>query len=165
VTERSLVEKGYVGETYVIAKLIRDFNMVSARVPQQFFSYDLITSNNKRLEVKTAVIIKSARKHEKYGTYYSDTWEFRRNPRQLHENASDFIVCVCFKSEDFSEEPRCFIIPSMVLREHSEVFKINANIKGGEKLKFWEYKSRWDLIVNDNSPTLLKTENSDRLPE
>lgn len=145
--ERNLVEKGYVGETYVIAKLIRDFNIASVRVPQQFFSYDLITSNNKRLEVKTAVIIKSARKHEKYGTYYSDTWEFRRNSRQLHENASNFVVCVCFKSEDFSEEPRCFIIPSDKLRGHSEVFKINANLKNDEKLKFWEYKDRWDLIV------------------
>ena len=54
----------------------------------------------------------------------SDGWEFRRNRRQLHGDASHFVVCVCFKSNDFKEEPRCFIIPSRALQEHSEVFKI-----------------------------------------
>jgi hypothetical protein len=146
MTERNLVERGYVGETYVIAKLIRDFNIASVKVPQQYFSYDLITNNNKRLEVKMAVRTKSIKKNPKRISI-SDIWEFRRNPRQLHENASDFVVCVCFKPEDFSEEPRCFIIPSDKLRGHSEVFKINANPKNGEKLKFREYENRWDLIL------------------
>jgi hypothetical protein len=146
MTERNLPEKGYIGETYVIAKLIRDFNIASVKVPQQYFSYDLITNNNKRLEVKMAVRTKSIKKNPKRISI-SDIWEFRRNPRQLHENTSNFVVCVCFKSEDFSEEPSCFIIPSDKLRGHSEVFKISANLKNDEKLKFWEYKDRWDLIV------------------
>ena len=144
--KRSFVEKGYVGETYAIAKLIRDFNIVSVRVPQQFFSYDLITSNNKRLEVKTAILRKFERKHPKE-TYYSDGWEFRRGRRQLHAEASHFVVCVCFKSPDFSEEPRCFIIPSNMLREHSEVFKISANPKRKGEHKFWEYENKWESIV------------------
>jgi hypothetical protein len=145
--ERSCVEKGYVGETYVIAKLIRKYNIVSVRVPQQFFSYDLITSNNKRLEVKTAILRRFERKHPKE-TYYSDGWEFRRNRRQLHGEASHFVVCVCFRSDDFSEEPRCFIVPSKVLQEHSKVFKISANPKRKGEYKFWNYENNWDAIAN-----------------
>jgi len=144
---RSPVELGYVGESYVITKLIRDFNIVSVKVPQQFFSYDLVTNNNKRLEVKTAILRKFERKHAKK-TYYSEGWEFRRNPKQLRAETSNFVACVCFKSEDVSETPRCFIIPSEELRRHSEVFKITANPKRGER-KFWEYEDKWDLIANE----------------
>ena len=145
VLERRFVEKGYVGETYVMAKLMRDFNVASVKVPQQFFSFDLITSNNKRLEVKTALLRKFERKHPKE-TYYSEGWEFRRNPKQLREDSSNFVVCVCFKSKDMSDKPLCFIIPSKELRGRSEVFKISANPKRRKK-KFWEYKDRWDLIA------------------
>jgi hypothetical protein len=160
--ERSFVEKGYVGETYAIAKLIRRFNIVSVRVPQQFFSYDLITSNNKRLEVKTAILRRFERKHPKE-TYYSDGWEFRRNRRQLHGEASHFVVCICFKSEDFSEEPRCFIIPSEKLREHSEVFKISANPKRKGEYKFWNYEDKWDAIVKDNASRSSDIKNAEKL--
>ena len=145
ILERSLVEKGYVGETYVMAKLMRDFNIASVKLPQQFFSFDLITSNNKRLEVKTALLTESMRKHPKK-TYYSDVWLFRRNPRQLREASSHFVVCICFQSKNFSDKPRCFIIPSDKLRGRSEVFKITANPKRGEK-KFWEYEDKWDSIA------------------
>ena len=138
------MEKGYVGETHVMAKLSQDFNIVSVKVPQQFFSYDLITSNNKRLEVKTAIIRKFERKHSKK-IYYSDGWEFRRNPKQTHEKSSDFVVCVCFKSKDMSDKPQCFIIPSGKLRGR-EVFKITVNPKRGKK-KFWEYEDKWDSIA------------------
>jgi hypothetical protein len=149
VVERNLVEKGYVGETYVVAKLIRDFNIVSVKVPQKFFSYDLITSNNKRLEVKTAILRDFPRTHPSR-TYHSLGWEFQRNPPQLQENASDYVVCICFKSENFSkEEPRCFIIPSSELRKHSNVFKILAHPTRGKR-KFWNYENRWDLIVKDS---------------
>lgn len=146
MVERSPVEKGYVGETYVTAKLSRDFNIISVKLPQQFFSYDLITSNNKRLEIKTALVTKSVRKHPKK-TYYSDAWLFRRNPKQLHEESSDFVVCVCFQSKDFSDKPRCFIIPSTQLRGRSEVFKISPNPKRGKNHKFWEYEDKWDSIT------------------
>jgi len=159
--ERSFVEKGYVGETYAIAKLIRDFNIVSVRVPQQFFSYDLITSNNKRLEVKTAILRRFERKHPKK-TYYSDGWEFRRNRRQLHEDASHFVVCICFKSDDFSEEPRYFVIPSEKLREHSEVFKISANPKRKGEYKFWEYEDKWDSIAKDNTSGSSDIKNAEK---
>lgn len=144
--ERSTVDKGYVGETYAIMKLIRDFNIVAVKVPQQFFSYDLITNSNKRLEVKTAIRRNFPRTHAKYGTYDSYGWEFQRNLPQLRVNASDYVVCVCFKSENFSEEPRCFIIPTSDLREHSNVFKILANPTRG-KHKFWEYENKWESIV------------------
>jgi hypothetical protein len=147
MVERNLVEKGYVGETYVVAKLIRDFNIVSVKVPQKFFSYDLITSNNKRLEVKTAILRNFPRTHAKYGTYNSYGWEFQRNPPQLRVDASDYVVCICFKSENFSEEPRCFIIPSSELREHSNVFKILANPTRGKR-KFWEYENKWESIAD-----------------
>jgi len=143
--ERSDTEKGYVGETYVMAKLSRDFNIVSARVPQQFFSYDLITSNNKRLEVKTAIARDFERKHPKK-TYYSKGWEFRRPKKQLHRDSSQFVVCVCFKSKDMSDKPKCFVIPSEKLLGR-KVFKITVNPKRGIK-KFWEYEEKWDSIVN-----------------
>lgn len=143
MVERSLVEKGYVGETYVTAKLSRDFNIISVKLPQQFFSYDLITSNNKRLEIKTAIARDFERKHPKK-TYYSEGWEFRRNPKQQHEGSSDYVVCVCFKSQDMSDKPKCFIIPSEKLHGR-EVFKITVNPKRGIK-KFWEYENKWEYI-------------------
>ena len=151
--ERNFMEKGYVGETYVIAKLMRDFNIASVKVPQQFFSFDLITSNSKRLEVKTALLRKFERKFEKYPTSYSDAWEFRRNPKQKREGSSDFVVCMGFQSKDFSDKPRCFIIPSEALNEVSEVIKITANPKKRMKKppKYWEYEDKWDLIVSVGS--------------
>ena len=145
--KRTDTEKGYVGETFVMAKLMRDFNIASVKLPQQFFSFDLITSNNKRLEVKTAMLRKFERKHPKK-TYYSEGWEFRRNPQQLREDSSNFVVCVCFRSKDFSDEPRCFIIPSKELRGLSEVIKISANPRRRKgKPKHWEYEDKWDSIV------------------
>jgi len=163
VTERRTVEKGYVGENYVIAKLIRDFNIVSVKVPQQFFAYDLITNNNKRLEVKTGKIIKSPKRHEKYGTYYSDTWEFRRSPRQVREDTSHFVVCVCFKSENFSEEPRCFIVPTKVLQGRSNNFKISAGSRRKGKYKFWEYENNWGAITKDNASGSSDIKNAEKL--
>jgi hypothetical protein len=145
VHERSPTEKGYVGETFVMAKLSSDLNIISVKVPQEFFSYDLITSNNKRLEIKTAILRKSERKHPKK-TYYSDGWEFGRNPKQLREDSSDFVVCICFSSNDFSHKPRCFIIPSKEVQGRS-VFKISANPQKRRKPKFWEYEDEWNLIL------------------
>lgn len=151
--ERNFMQKGYVGETYVMAKLMMDSNIASVKVPQQFFSFDLITSNNRRLEVKTALLRKFERKFEKYATSYSDAWEFRRNPKQHREGSSDFVVCLGFQSKDFSDEPRCFIIPTKELRGLSEVIKITAKPKKRMKKKprYWEYEDRWDLIAEDKS--------------
>jgi hypothetical protein len=143
--ERNDLEKGYVGETYVMAKLSRTLNIISAIVPQDFFSYDLITSNDKRIEVKTAILRKSERKHPKK-TYYSDGWEFRRSPKQQREESCDFVACVCFSSKDFSDNPRCFIIPWKELHGRS-VFKISANPQKRKNPKFWEYEDKWELIV------------------
>jgi hypothetical protein len=145
--KRSDLEKGYVGETYVMAKLMKDFNIASTKVPQEYFSFDLITNNNKRIEVKTALIRKFERKHEKYPTYYYYGWEFRRNPKQHREGSSDFIICLGFKSSDYSDEPRCFIIPTKELRGLSEVIKISAKPKRKGKPKHWNYENRWDLIA------------------
>ena len=142
--ERNDLEKGYVGETYVMAKLSRTLNIISAIVPQDFFSYDLITSNDKRIEVKTAILRKSERKHPKK-TYYSDGWEFRRSPKQRREESCDFVACVCFSSKDFSDNPRCFIIPWKELHGRS-VFKISANPQKRKKPKFWEYENKWNMI-------------------
>jgi len=149
--KRSFLEKGYVGETYVMAKLMRDFNIASVKVPQQYFSYDLITSNNKRLEVKTAIARDFERKHPKK-TYHSEGWEFGRNPNQLHENSSNFVICICFKSQDMSDEPKCFIIPSNKLHGR-KVFKITVDPKRGER-KFWEYENKWELIERNGEQTL-----------
>ena len=143
--ERSTSQKGYVGETYVMFKLMRDFNIASVKVPQQFFSFDLITSNNKRLEIKTAIARDFERKHPKK-TYYYKAWEFRRSPKQQLEDSSDYMVCIGFQSQDMSHEPECFIIPSEQLRGR-KVVKITINPKRGLK-KLLAYKDRWDLIVN-----------------
>ena len=145
--ERSFGEKGYVGETYVMAKLMKDFNIASVKVPQKYFSYDLITSNDKRLEVKTGLMRKSERKHENYPTYYSDTWEFRRSPKQHSEGSSDFVVCLGFQSKDFSDEPRCFIIPTKELRGLSAVIKISAKSNKKRKPKYWEHEDKWEYII------------------
>lgn len=153
VLEGNFMEKGYVGETYVIAKLMQDFNIASVKVPQRFFSYDLITSNNKRLEVKTALIRKFERKFEKYPTSYSDAWEFRRNPKQIREGSSHFVVCLGFQSKDYSDKPRCFIVPSEALHGLSEVIKITANPKKRMKKKprYWEYEDKCDLITKEGN--------------
>ena len=147
VFEMNFIEKGYVGETYVIAKLMRDFNIASVKVPQDFFSYDLITNNNKRLEVKTGLLRKSDRKHVKYPTYYSHGWEFRRRKKQHRKGSSDFVVCMGFQSKDYFNEPRCFIIPNNELQWLLEVIKISAKSRRKGTTKYWEYEDKWDSIV------------------
>lgn len=153
VFERNFTEKGYVGETYVIAKLMRDFNIASAKVPQDFFSYDLITNNNKRLEVKTGLLRKEERKHTKYPSahYYSYCWEFTRSKKQHRKGSSDFVVCMGFQSKDYSDEPRCFIIPTKELHGVSEVIKITAKSRRKTPPKYWKYEDKWDSIVGGKS--------------
>ena len=156
VNEASKADLGYIGETYVIAKLIRDYNIVSAKVPQQFFPYDLITNNHKRLEVKTARPMLKQKPY-KNKIYKWFVWQFTRKPRQIRRvDSSDFVVCVAFKSQDLSEKPRCFIIPSGKLvnpetRKPLEVWSIKEKprTKGGipRKSKYWEYEAKWDLIA------------------
>jgi hypothetical protein len=146
--KRSKPEKGNVGEIYVMFKLLRDFNIKSVKVPQEFFSYDLITSNNKRLEVKTATYRDNPRlwKDGRYETGHSYGWEWRKTTKQHeHPHTSDFVVCLGYQSEDFSGEPLCFIVPTEKFWERSNVLRITATSKG--KHKWWEYKDRWDLIT------------------
>ncbi len=153
VSEKSKANLGYIGETYVIAKLIRDYNIASVKVPQQFFPYDLITSNHKRLEVKTARPTEKGRRHKKK-TYKWSVWQFTRQPRQiLREDLSDFVVCVTFESQELSETPRCFIIPSDKLvnpkRKPLQVFSIKMNPKIKKGSKYWEYEKKWNLIAKE----------------
>jgi hypothetical protein len=149
MVERSTQAKGNVGEIYVMFKLIRDFNIKSVKVPQEFFSYDLITSNNKRLEVKTAKYRDNPRpwKDGRYKTGHSYGWQWRKTTKQHeHPHTSDFVVCLGYLSEDFSGEPICFVIPSEKFWERSNVLRITANPSKG-KHKWFEYKDRWDLIT------------------
>jgi len=155
MVKRSPIEKGYVGETYVMAKLIRDYNIVSVKVPQEYFHYDLITSNDKRLEIKTALLTKSTKVY-KGRPSYSYGWQWRRNPKQQQEFSSDlFMVCIGFPSDeekaDFSGEPRCFIIPTEKLRGRSEVVKITANPSVRRRTRKTElacaFENKWELIA------------------
>jgi len=54
-----------------------------------------------------------------------------------------------FQSKDYSDEPRCFIIPTKELRGLSEVIKITAKSKRKGKPKYWKYEDKWDLILNE----------------
>lgn len=149
--KRTKTSLGLVGETYLIAKLLRNFNIVSVKVPQQFFAYDLITNNGKKVEVKTARPSWNEKKR-KEKIYKWRVWKFRRTPRQLHEGTSDIMACLGFKSEDMSTEPRCFIIPSEKLTNEKtgkprELWMIMIEPKG--KTKFLEWENRWDLITED----------------
>ena len=154
VIEISKTDLGYIGETYLIAKLMHDFNIASVKVPQQFFPYDLITNNNKRLEVKTARPMEKKKRYRNK-TYKWRVWQFRRQPRQtLREDLTDFVVCIAFQSQDLSEKPICFIIPSHELvnpktRKPVQVWSIKMETKRGKRYKFWECKERWDLIANE----------------
>ena len=147
VFERNCNEKGYRGETYVIAKLMCDFNIASVKVPQDFFSYDLITNNNKRLEIKTAFLRATATQRGNYPTYYGYGWEFRRSKKQHRKGTSDFVVCLGFQKEDFSDEPRCFIIPTKELHGFSQVFRISKISRRKATPKYHEYENKWDSIV------------------
>lgn len=151
MAKRSKTDIGILGETYVIAKLLRDFNIVSAKVPPQFFPYDLITNNGKKLEVKTARPSWNKKKR-KDKTYKWLVWKFRRNPKQQHEGSSDLVVCVGFESEDMSKEPRVFIVPSKELINEKtgkprELWMIMIEPKG--KTKFLDWENRWDKITED----------------
>ena len=158
--KRNTQAKGNVGEIYVMLKLIRDFNINSVKVPQAFFSYDLITSNNKRLEIKSGKYRDNqrprkeneryktgSRKDERYKTGHSYGWQWRRTTKQHeHPHTSDFVVCLGYPSEDFSGEPFCFIIPSEKFWERSSVLRITANPSKGPHT-WWEFKDRWDYIT------------------
>lgn len=153
--KRTKSNLGIVGEARLVAKLISDFNIVSAKVPQRFFAYDLITHNDKKLEVKTARPMWKKRTRNLVSgrkTYEWPVWEFRRNPKQLHEESSNVVVCIGFESEDMSKEPRWFIIPSAELKNKKigkprEVWSISIDPK--TKSQFWEWENRWDKITED----------------
>ena len=156
VYETSKADLGYIGETCVIAKLIRDYNIASVKVPQQFFPYDLITNNHKRLEVKTARPMLKQKPY-KNKIYEWFVWQFTRKPRQIRRvDSCDFVVSVAFKPQDLSEKPRYFIIPSDKLvnpetHKPLEVWSIKKKprTKGGipRKSKYWKYEGKWDLIA------------------
>ena len=149
--KRNTQAKGNVGEIYVMFKLIRDFNINSVKVPQAFFSYDLITSNNKRLEIKTGIYRDNPRpwKDGRYKTGHSYGWQWRKTTKQHeHPHTSDFVVCLGYPSEDFSGEPLCFIIPSEKFWERSSVLRITANPSKGPHT-WWEFKDRWDYITGN----------------
>jgi len=84
-------------------------------------------------------------------------WQFTRKPRQIRRvDSSEFVVCVAFKSQDLSEKPQCFIIPSDKLvnpetHKPIEVWSIKEEPKTrsgiSRKSKYWEYENRWDLIT------------------
>ncbi|TET20336.1 hypothetical protein E3J74_03560 [Candidatus Bathyarchaeota archaeon] len=149
--KRTKSSLGIVGETYLIARLLRDFDIVSAKVPQQFFAYDLITNNGKKLEVKTARPSWNEKKR-KEKIYRWPVWKFRRTPKQLPEGTSEIVVCLGFESEDMTKDPHCFIIPSEKLTNEKtgkprELWMVMIKPKG--KTKFWEWENRWDLITED----------------
>jgi len=155
MVKRTTTEKGYVGEAYTMAKLIRDFNIVSVKVPQEYFHYDLITSNNKRLEIKTALLTKT-KKVYKGKPSYSYGWHWRRTPREQQQFSSDlFMVYIGFplgeEKADFRKEPRCFIIPSEKLRGRSETVRITANPsvrrRTGKNELSDAFENKWNLIA------------------
>jgi hypothetical protein len=116
-------------------------------VPQAFFPYDLITSNNRRVEVKVARVRTNKRKCGD-NISCSDGWEFGRNGKQQEDTSCDFVVCLGFLSKDLSDEPRAFVIPCKILHGRA-VFKISANPKRKKHPRFWEYENQWELIVKD----------------
>jgi len=113
----------------------------------------LITNNNKRLEIKTGLLKKGERKHTKYphAHYYSYGWQFRRSEKQHRKGSSDFVVCMGFQSKDYSDEPRCFIIPTKELHGFSEVIKISEKSRRKGTPRYWEYEDKWDSIVEGKS--------------
>lgn len=154
--KRTKTDLGLVGEKTVIYKLLRDFNIVSVKVPQQFFAYDLITNNGKKLEVKTARPSWHKRRYtsvdgrKKINKWL--VWEFRRSEKQLEEGSSNIIVCIGFESEDMSKDPHVFIIPSKELINEKtgkprQVWTISIEPK--RKSKFSKYENQWDYITQD----------------
>lgn len=150
IDQRTKTNIGYIGETHVIAKLARDYQIACVKVPQQFFPYDLITSNHKRIEVKTSRII-SSKKTEKYET---DIWQFTRSKKQIR-GVSDFIICVGIDNEE-PPELHSFIIPSSAPEligprsgKPSEVISITVEPKTkAPKWEEWQkYREKWDLII------------------
>lgn len=154
IDQRNKANIGYIGETHVIAKLARDFGIACVKVPQQFFPYDLITSNHKRLEVKTSRIVMST-KRTTNRTYKTPTWQFTRSKQQLRNGVSDFVICIGI---DNNEPPglNCFIIPSHAREllgprtgKLSEVISITVKPKTkSTKWKEWQkYRDKWELIA------------------
>jgi hypothetical protein len=167
MAKRGKTEKGNVGEVYVMFKLIRDFNIKSVKVPQEFFSYDLITSNNWRLEVKTGEYRDNprprkederykigSRKGEQYKTGHSYGWAWRKTKKQHEQpHTSDFVICLGYPPRDllFRRKPVCFIIPSEKFWGRSNVIRITANPSKGPHT-WWEYENRWDYITRNPNP-------------
>lgn len=143
--KKRCAQTGYIGETYVIAKLIHDFSIFSVKLPGQYFAYDLITSNNKRLEVKTAVK-RHAKEKRKGRSPFHDKWTFRRNRAQMGNEKSQFVICVCYENKNFSDTPTCFIIPTETLQGKSETFHLTADPKKPNPM-YHEYREKWELIT------------------
>ena len=145
-------DTGRIGEYYVLYKLAT-LNIHAIKVSDHF-SFDLLTKDGKRIEVKTATLQLRKRKYkDRVNTWWD--WGFVNRKLSYHSYSNgaarykyskldrkcDYFVCVCLDKTRENIE-RCYIIPKKIVGNKSGIV-VGISDK---KHKYDKYLERWDLL-------------------
>lgn len=147
-------EIGDIGEYYVQYQLAR-MKIPSVKT-MPIFEYDILTLNNKRIEVKTAtpLMVKSGKISKTGKRYYYGSWRFFNkitksknigNERRIvksvgRDRACDFFVFVCLNEQYLVD--KCYVVPKKIIGT-------KTHIQIGRKGQGWlePYNGKWGLIT------------------
>lgn len=143
---------GLLGEQIVLLELAK--RGVQAINLPDCFDYDLLTTTDKRLEVKTAKLSKTY-KNKNGKRYEYLTWLFNNHHRQVtgskdgkqffklvrRNRRCDFFIFVCLNA--FEEWERIYIVPKAVIGT-TQIIRILKNSKNS---KFNKYEGVWELLT------------------
>jgi len=136
------IDIGRIGQTFLMYQLaIKGIHTIQLN---NFFDYDILTSNNKRIEVKTSAIHK-----EKINNHFRDYYTFKVTNRynSFLYKGFDFFCFICL-NEQFKVEKYFFVPKDAInVREIISVPRFNKkDIK--QKFSLKKYQNNISIIID-----------------
>lgn len=136
---------GLIGERFVQSRLAK-FGIDSIKLNSSF-DFDIYTTNNLRIEVKTSVLGFKNNSRGKYNYSLVPFYQFhnyKKNKEKMvkRERSCDFFVFVCLNN-DFKPH-RTYIIPKVKVKDRRNIC-IYPDSK--RKNKWDNYLEKWELLL------------------
>jgi len=154
---------GWIGQTYVMFKLAEE-GLFSLDLPPEM-DFDLITSLNEKIEIKTSTIhiekrnyiLKNKNKNvKKTNPCTREYWAFGNNGtfNKKRDRKCDFFIFVCLDRK--YKVKKTFIVPKKIIGER-RIISIPKEFKQKSYNAFSlkEYENKWDLIKTKEIHTSL----------
>lgn len=152
---KEYIDLGYIGESYVILELAK--RGIKCQKLNHIFDFDLLLSNNLKVEVKTSSII-IPKDHRRKG-YVRKIWQFNNykrigNKRVIGRNRKcDFYVFVCFGE---NKKPKKYlIVPSIVIKNRLSItFPVERKMRTDNyEFSLDDFEGKWDLLTEKDNLT------------